>query len=569
MNDWTIMIYMAGDNNLSDDMITSINEIRTASSQAREGFYGLTYKSNLSIIVDYDTAFPTADSKRYIFSKAGEVETPKKETSNTCEAIKNLIKTGITEHKADKYALIISGHSDAFQGQTLLVDENPPGITTLRELQRDISAVLSDNNLKKLDILCFEGCVMNTLEVMYEFKDLADVWIGSQGSIPNYAWDYRNITKDLINSPKPLENDEFVRIIIENTKNFHSKYSFGGRSVDISACDLNKLESFVRDLGQIMLLMNYALFLPILDIIDKGNEDISKNRFDFMEHPIIRMLLSAHWKSQTFMRNQAVDLFDFVDIFGKVCSNYAQETQSVVKRPEDLSCLAQILNLFFKVVGDRCRDLVDNARMNKLVLKGMSTGLDFHYANGISIFFPWTILAFLMTQENYAGSASLKKDGLAFTKTPAGKLWLNFLVHFIILTERPAGDLSDIKAKWLEILSPILATNVTVPSSEIVFTKTQLADEDDFDLEQISCELLNHLKTEGIKFEDILLNDETLNGDLSVLDYFRAELFDSEGGGTRDDHTTTRGSDRRALYFERYRNLRVKKSADPKISRDF
>lgn len=558
------MIYMAGDNNLSDDMITSINEIRTALSQARDGICGFSYKSDVTIIVEYDTAFPTADSKRYIFSKKGEAETSKQETSNTCEAIKELVKTGLTEHKADKYALIISGHGDAFQGKTLLVDEHPPGIATVQELRKNISEVLSDNELEKLDILCFEGCVMNTLEVMYEFIGLADVWVGSQGSIPNYAWDYRNITKDLINSSKPLDNDEFVKIIIESTKSFHSKYSFGGRSVDISACDLNKLESFVKDLGEIMLLLNYALLLPILDITAKGDKDNSKNAFDFMKHPILRMLLSAHWKSQTFMRNQAVDLLDFIDIFGKACKNYAEETQSMIKKSADLRYLPQILNLFFSLVSDKCQNLINHTKANKLVLSGMSTGLDFHYANGISLFFPWTILAFLMTEENYVGSDS-KKEGLSFTKTLTGKLWVTFLAHFIILTERPAGNLNDLKGEWLETFNSILRTNKAISSVTTSVLKSPSSKNSSLDLEQIALNLLNYLKAGNLKLEDILLNDEILNTGSSNSDNLRAKLFSAEIGETRDDHTTTRddhtttrGGNGNTIYFERYRNLRIK-----------
>ncbi len=560
MKDWTIMVYMAGDNNLSDDMITSINEIRDIANAATSEIGGLSYDADITFVLEYDTAFPIADTTRYVISKQQQLEIPKKESLSTSEAVKKLIEDCKTDYPAKKYALIISGHSDAFQGQTLLVDENPPGITGIKELQEKISEGVKALPRKKLDVLAFEGCVMNTLEVMYQFRNTADIWIGSQGSIPNYAWDYRSIVKDLITATKPVDNNEFVRIIIEDVKKFHGKYSFGGRSVDISACDLSKLPDFVAELGKLTLLLNVSLILPILDLLQSGAN------FDFMKHPIIRMLLSSHWKSQTFMREQAVDLFDFAEILGNVCKDYVDETETIVENPTQLKCTPRLLNLFLRTLSQQCQHLIDFAKNPKLVLKGMTTGVDFHYAKGISMFFPWSILAFLITKENYSGSQSKLDKGLDFTKQPAGKRWLSFITHFLILTERPAGNLDDVKDTLLKILGSI-PTTIKVQKLAADKENVEMEAFDFNSIEEISCSFLKYLEDSGQSLEELLLGNNFVEKDLQIFDDIQAALFASEGGGTRDDHIRTRGAvDNRVFYFGRYRNLRVR---DLKLTSDF
>ncbi len=56
------MVYMAGDNNLSDEMIHSIIEIRSGSGHENMQNQGSV---NVNFVVQYDGLHPNVDTRRY------------------------------------------------------------------------------------------------------------------------------------------------------------------------------------------------------------------------------------------------------------------------------------------------------------------------------------------------------------------------------------------------------------------------------------------------------------------------------------------------------------------------
>jgi hypothetical protein len=562
-NDWTFIIYLAGDNNLSDDMISSIREIREITTLARNGQDPIKYDAKVAFVIEYDSAHPKTKTRRYVISKAARINPAtlgkppwgrivsdidgetviemNDEAPKTSTAITNLIKWGSEVQPADNYALIISGHSDAFQGRTLLVDENPPGVTTVIELHKAVKNAVQHLPKRKLDLIGFEGCVMNTLEVMYQFRDTADKWIGCQGSIPDYAWDYRGITYDLITNSS-YDADKLTEIIVNRVRAFHKEYAFGGRSVDISACDLTKLDGLVSELEHLPYLINLPLlFAAILDLYHNPN-------FDFLKHPIIRILLNSHWKSQTFMHEQAVDLQDLCRIVSDTCQIHINESKILAVEEKYLSILAQLLNIFLKIIADKCDSVNDYIKNQKIITHWGATGLDYHYARGISIFFPWTILAYIISKNSYKGPKDPRKKRLEFVKTRTGKNWIQFLVFFLVLTQRPKGELSDaLRDDFKRILSTIIKIfeideQFEKTGAEAVEKLLRKLDLSKFQEKEIQKILLE-------KYEQIVPLLEKIQEDFS------------EGiGGTRDDQIKTRGGiDMMIYYFGRYRNLRVEK----------
>src|SRR5215204_1580624 len=143
IKDWTIMVYMAGDNNLSSDMASALSEITSVTEELniRQD------DSNISLLAFYDSGALTVPSYNFDFTKSIEegrvmtnkikkrfltvnekkelaaqldqvtvednnIETP----SATAYGIMNFVDWCINkqEHRARNYALIISGHSFGF-----------------------------------------------------------------------------------------------------------------------------------------------------------------------------------------------------------------------------------------------------------------------------------------------------------------------------------------------------------------------------------------------------------------------------------------------------------------------
>src|SRR5438105_3591920 len=120
MKDWTIMVYMAGDNNLSEDMVTGLIGMET----------NLESVNNIALMAYYDTGAPnfptvivdfTSSKKKNNSNKNFQILTPPKpkitslnEEKTSIFSITSFVRKCVNLHPAHNYALIFSGHGDGF-----------------------------------------------------------------------------------------------------------------------------------------------------------------------------------------------------------------------------------------------------------------------------------------------------------------------------------------------------------------------------------------------------------------------------------------------------------------------
>jgi hypothetical protein len=401
MKEWTVMVYMAGKNNLSDDMISAINGIRSG-LKGRDG--------GIAFVAQYECAHPAVPSLRYDFvTSPDSLEVVSSSIYSVGESIEDFVNWATTVQPAKRYALILSGHGDGFQGRTLLLNETPHRVITLSELrltiERIVSGPLGD---KKLAILGFDSCAMNTLEGMYELRDLVDVWIGSQGNIPNSGWNYEKITSSLLEmiESKRLDPREIAKVFVEEFITYQKSYSYGGRSVDISACDLSSAEAVVEKLD--------ALAIVLLNVL----QDYEQNA---IRQTVLNALLAAHLKSQSFLQDQSTDLRDY-------CANLLDEFHNVQQNIRELfadSGLPTVANSIIRTLSNiqsLCKEVITLTSAGRFLIKSGFSGADYQYSYGVSVFFPWSFFAFRGAHSTYSK--------LAFTEK-GGRNWANFLDYFL------------------------------------------------------------------------------------------------------------------------------------------
>jgi hypothetical protein len=521
--EWTFMIYMAGDNNLNEDLIRSIYDLHRGVLNATSHSTTPADINKINYLIEFEGNHPNFQTTRYFVGggtvpsrhstgdvKLTPIKSPKPTTVKTvAQAISNLVKDGIKEYPASKYGLIISGHSDAFQGRTLLVQENPPGVETIQSIHDELKIVLDDKK-KKLNILGFDSCVMNTLEVIYEFRNLTDFWIGSQGSIPNYTWDYYDIAKNLTAKNKDFDSKDIIKVFIEQTQQFNSVYSFDGRSIDISGFDMKVFDNLkiIESFRELNFALINSLIKPFSEMLindEKGNK--ADQTLDYSKYPILRMLVLNHWKCQTFMYDQSIDLKDFCKILIDSCSQTVKEIENY---SNVLLCPATELIDELKEISNKAKNFL--AIFDKEYLKGATVGVDYRFANGVSMFFPWSFLSMSMSIEKY-----IELDFIKFTEKDeesVGFLWLIFIVIFSILTQRPRPKFE----------SEFITSKIF---SEVIIAKIQ------------NLSKTSSTKASSLKMDDVI------------------RLFINGGGGTKDNPPRTRGiDDNYTFYFRRMKNHR-------------
>src|SRR5215470_6542903 len=139
--EWTIMIYMAGDNNLAVDMAYAMEQIKTvAAAGADSPNLFVYYDGNSPAIPTLYCDFSEPGKPRYVRSYKVPNKTyqvPKKENENAANprSILNFVDWCLNRvevendgkitfgRRAQKYALIFSGHSLGFQDIGLFKDE--------------------------------------------------------------------------------------------------------------------------------------------------------------------------------------------------------------------------------------------------------------------------------------------------------------------------------------------------------------------------------------------------------------------------------------------------------------
>lgn len=452
--EWTIMVYMAGDNNLSIDMVYALEQLKNAADQNNNINLLVYFDGNSSNIPTLYCDFTDCSSTNYSYSyyikdKLIKRKTGLNENSASVNNVINFVDWCVNKveykkngksfngRKAKNYAMIFSGHSFGFQNEGLFKDEKANYSMNLSKLKWMFERITFPNvELKKLansaqardkknwnkdkfkertteiigkplSILGFDSCVMSMLEIGCQFKNISETMVASEGSIPNAGWSYAQILLDKIGNNKESTAKEIAASFVENFILQQNKYALAEISVDMTAWDLKELDKLEKA---------FAKFVKKLtECFDDSNSTVFKQ--------MKRIMIQVHWQCQTYMYQQNIDLGDF-------CYLLNQEIESL-KTEFDPSQIQPIIEL--EILS---KDVLDNIK-KCVILTGFSGG-KYQFSNGISLFFPWSWTSYCASKQSY--------EALNFVKNSnAGELWNKFLQKYLReISLRKAKPLSSI-----------------------------------------------------------------------------------------------------------------------------
>ena len=436
--EWTIMIYMAGDNNLAVDMAYALEQIKGVAEASAD---------SPNLLVYYDGNSPSIPTLYCDFSEPGKARyvrsykvpnklysVPKKLNENAADkfSILNFVDWCVNkvevEHdgeitfgrRAEKYALIFAGHSLGFQdiglfkdestGKTMKMDDFWFVLKCLTNTRQVLEKYADDNDLddatrelvttvllgKKIDLLGFDSCVMGMLEVGYQFNMVAKTMIASEGSVPSAGWTYAKILGCLAREQnRKLHTLSVAEMFVTQFVKSQDSYTVGGVSVDMAAWDLSRFSYLAEAFDK--------LAEALLDCFADEDSRIYRQ----ME----RVILQAHWKCQSYMFDQNVDLGDFCELLDLECGRVAEELGD----GDDIEKL--------RAVQKQCHRVLKE--LNKAVILSGYSGGSYQYSNGVSVFFPWSREGYEVSKKNY--------ESLWFAKDAKRKQlsWTDFLKKYL------------------------------------------------------------------------------------------------------------------------------------------
>jgi pentapeptide MXKDX repeat protein len=446
---WTVMVYLAGDNNLTTECMFALAEMK----QAALG-------KHLNVIAQFDPCDPHLPTHRYHIKKRGkkksfrhdiidrayyagdngevrfnneslraqalaadrklerdlsrpelyecnltgspaeeEVITDDTDTGSPV-TLYNFITFCLEKYPADHYLVVLSGHAGGTERDYLLKDESSAGSLTFNELKNVFRRVKEDRNGKTIDILGMDNCLMSMAEICYELRGVAEIVIGCESFSPASGWPYREVLERLAADfvspsllPPQSVAEAAARGIVQEYVNYYANYWIAGLSVTQSALNVCQVETLREEIDKLAQLMEQQL---AAEWHANGTSTTARRFHD--------ALLLAHWEAQSYNGEQFVDLYDF--------------------------CHCLELRVGEGVVAEQCR-AVQKFLRNEFVLTSCYCGAAYQYSYGVSLYFPWSHVA-----PSYWN--------LDFCKDANGGGWGSFLKTYTLLTRRaPRGINGD------------------------------------------------------------------------------------------------------------------------------
>jgi hypothetical protein len=420
---WTVMVYMAGDNNLSIDMAYALREMQRFSAESNDKF---------SLFVYYDNSCLNSPTLYCDFRDPKNPHTVPAREFDPGKPKRKFVRSGVTQNSATmrslyqfaywclgkekgcrngrsaRNALIVSGHGSGFQNLSFLKDDRYKYYMTVPKFRETLKWIDDDFLAgKKLDLIGFDNCVMGMLEIGNELRHHARVMVASEGYIPNAGWPYARLLTDAVDGNETAE--ELGKRLVQSFITQQADYAIGGVSVDIAAWNLQKLPQVSAAVDSLAALLDACLSQ------DEGRSLVKP------------WILQAHYECQSYMFEQNVDVADLCRLLGDQAEQ-SRDTRSV-KLGNKRCVIAQELAL-------RCA-AVEAAIRESVLLSGFSGG-KYQYSNGISIFFPWTLGVLATSSRTYSK--------LDFAQKAAPR-WKRFLWEYLArTTRRPPKEASTLSS---------------------------------------------------------------------------------------------------------------------------
>lgn len=240
---WTVLVYIAADNNLEDAGIEDFLELAQNGSTANVNYVVMLDRSD-----GYDDTYGDWTDAKYFLVTKGLKPLAENALADLGEAnmgdvqtLKDFIQYGIANYPAQKYSLILWNHGGGFLPTSVEVqkgadvsDEQRMSIASggisangvswddtndedyLSDLEvQEAAAYMAGLIGKRIDLFGFDACLMAMMEVDYAIKDYASYRVSSAANEPGDGWDYATLSKNLNKNYKKWDGKALAADIVK------------------------------------------------------------------------------------------------------------------------------------------------------------------------------------------------------------------------------------------------------------------------------------------------------------------------------------------------------------------
>lgn len=247
---WTILVYMAADNDLEPYAIDDLNEMEAARVTADVGIAVAVDRVDGDDIRDgdwTDTRLGLIEADSSLSRITSSLVTQGEWNTGSAASLTRFIDWAAAANPADHYALILWNHGSGIQG--IGYDQTSGGDRlALNEIRQGIAG----STLGKVDLLGFDACSMGLIEVAQAVTGIADIMVASEDTEPGAGWNYTRWLNSLFSA-----GNTTTSLATAAVDSFGANYATE-QDVTLAAIDLAKTGAIAEALNQFIAATHSA-----------------------------------------------------------------------------------------------------------------------------------------------------------------------------------------------------------------------------------------------------------------------------------------------------------------------
>ena len=410
---WTVLVYLAGDNNLDQSGAGDLLEMKKAGSTPR-----------VAVVAEFDRGTGRG-AKRYLLRKGGTlaadaVASLGRLNTGDPKNLLDFVRWGVKTSPAERYALVLWNHGQGWDDTDIYADERhrrlrplargrvrralfrPPVRRLLRSAIRkyESRAILLDDDAKdfldnvelkrvlaasaeaaggRLDVLGMDACLMSMAEVGYQVRESAAFTVGSEQTEPGDGWPYDRILRALQKRPEMGAKELSATIVREYLASYAP-----ADGVTQSACDLAGADALAKAVAALAGPLTAAL----ADEAQRGR------------------ILAARARVQAYEVPDNVDLADLCALLAE-----AMPGTAVAERCREV----------VKAVSGGAGSMERGAAGGGYVVAQGSKGADLAHSRGVAIYFPTMAVSPLYARLDWAQATGWGRFLEAYLRAVRGR----------------------------------------------------------------------------------------------------------------------------------------------------
>lgn len=355
MAKWTIIVYMAADNNLYTFALNNIQDMA-------KGIIANTDAVNVLVQLD-----KPEDNKtwRYKITQNTITEDESVSTEMGIDPVKELIACATwayNKYPAENYVWILWNHGSGIQDikknlnifdfmtRGILYDDSQGTLLTNEGLTNAFTAIKSIMG-KPAALICMDACLMAMVEVAYQLKGLASILVGSEQIEPGSGYPYQAILSKLTSNPSAYDAKKLASTIVKQYGAYYN--SINEKDYTSSAFDISYIGAFKENIDTIAT--------KVATCKKYGAQEITK------------AIIKARRNTLSFYVSDYIDLYCFY-------ANLKLQLTQIVKKLSAKTAYAKAINDLISTI-DQGMNLITTS------IIANAAGEDDIQAHGIAIYY--------------------------------------------------------------------------------------------------------------------------------------------------------------------------------------